>query len=320
MQWMLSALSGELDFAEWFLSLLNQGKDAFLQDFSYIMAAIIAPAAVLMLLKFALPVGANAQKTAAFVCRLSCIASLTAVFARMQSISEALLHEVAALSNVLTPILISSAALAGAETSAAFLSPMTALCANLTENMLAVWGIAISTAASGIAIAGNLSSTIQLKRLHGMLKRILHWGTGGLLAAFTAILTLQGRLGAGRDSAAARTARYAIENLIPVVGGNVSDSLDSLLSTAQMVKNALGVSGLMLLANVFIEPVIKMIGTILLVHFSAAIIEPLGEESLISFAEQFADSIEMLLITCTTAIVLCMLLIGSCISTTSSLR
>lgn len=311
-EWLLSALSGEFEFSENLASLLELCKTAVFEEMHGVFASVIIPASVLLMLKLLIPKGASAQRTAAFVCRLSCIASLASIFARMQTVAENLMQEFVMFSNALTPALIAASTLSGAESTATFLTPISALCANLIQNLLSKWGIAIGSAAAGIAIAGSLSMNVSLKRLQEWIKRLLHWGTGGLLAAFTSILSLQGRMSAARDSAASRTAKYAIENLIPVIGGNVSDTLDSLLSTANVIRNALGCSGLMLLVYICIVPMSKLLGTTLLLHLAAAIAEPLGDDSLTTFTGQFADSVEMLLIICTAAAVLCTLLIGSC--------
>lgn len=319
MRWTLSALSGDVDFTDDFSSLLNQCRSALFGELTDVVTAVLVPATVLLVLRLLLPASSSTQRIAALVCRLSCIASLSAVFIRMQTVASSLLHEFVMLSDVLTPALITATALSGAESAAALLSPMTALCADMIQNLLTTWGIAVSSASAGIAAAGNMSGSIRLKRLHALLKRLLHWGTGGLLAAFTAILSLQGKLSAGRDSAASRTAKYAIENLIPVIGGNVSDSLDSLLCAASVVKNALGTSGLMLTVCVCITPIARLLGLTILLHLTSAISEPLGDDLLTAFAGQFADSIEMLLIICVTAAVLFGLLIGSCMSAASGM-
>ena len=127
-------------------------------------------------------------------------------------------------------------------------------------------------------------------------------------------MTIQGRLGAGRDSVAARTARYAIESLVPVIGGNVSDSLDSLLSTAFSVKNALGATGLALLIAASFAPVVRIALTSLALKVVSAVSEPLGDDGLTAMAAQFAGAAEMLLVACLAALLLCAMLTGSCMS------
>ena len=264
-----------------------------------------------ILLKLLLPNGAASRKTTALVCRVGCISALMAIYVRMQTVAEELLHECTALSNHLTPVLIAATAFSGAEASAALVNPMAAVAADLIQNILLKWGIAICFAAAVIAAAGNLSGSISLKQLHSFLKRILHWGAGGMVAVFSAMLSVCGRLSAGRDSAAARTAKYSIENLIPVVGGNVADSMGSLLAAADTVKNAIGVSGLALTVFVCIFPVVHLLIVTFILQFTAAVSEPLADNYLTVFVRQLSDSIEMLLILCAAGAMLCGLLIGS---------
>lgn len=316
-QWLLSALSGEFDLLDLSKSMLDECKQSLMQDVQA-LSGLLIPMAVLLMLRLVLPEKCISRRTAAYICRIGCFGVLATEFAAMCRVAHGLMQRILECSNLLTPVLITAVALSGAETTASFLSPAMGLCANLLQWLLDQWGIALSCAASGIAIAGNLSANIRLKRLHALFKQLLHWGAGGMMTAFLAVLSIQGRLGAGHDSAAARTARYAIESIIPVIGSNVSDSLDSLLSTAFIVKNAVGATGLALIVAISIAPLARLLGVTLLLRAVSAVSEPLGDDSMTAATAQFADAVEMLLIASLSGAVLCGLLAGSCMSAASN--
>lgn len=316
-QWLLSALSGEFDLLDLSKSMLDECKQSLMQDVQA-LSGLLIPMAVLLMLRLVLPEKCISRRTTAYICRIGCFGVLATEFAAMCRVAHGLMQRILECSNLLTPVLITAVALSGAETTASFLSPAMGLCANLLQWLLDQWGIALSCAAAGIAIAGNLSANIRLKRLHALFKQLLHWGAGGMMTAFLAVLSIQGRLGAGHDSAAARTARYAIESIIPVIGSNVSDSLDSLLSTAFIVKNAVGATGLALIVAISIAPLARLLGVTLLLRAVSAVSEPLGDDSMTAATAQFADAVEMLLIASLSGAVLCGLLAGSCMSAASN--
>lgn len=307
-------LAGDLDPPAALAEMAGGAVRAVAGDLGGLAASLAVPVAVSLLARLALPGGASARRTVRFVCRAASVAALAGCYAQLAGQAEALMDEILRCSDALAPAMIAAVALSGAETTAAALTPMSAVCADLIQNLLCRWGIALSSAAAGIAIAGNLSDGIPLKRLYGLFRQVMQWGTGLLLAAFFGALTIQGRLGAGRDSVAARTARYAIESLVPVIGGNVSDSLDSLLSTAFSVKNALGATGLALLIAASFAPVVRIALTSLALKVVSAVSEPLGDDGLTAMAAQFAGAAELLLVACLAALLLCAMLTGSCMS------
>lgn len=292
-------------------ALLVQGKNAVLQDLRSVAWALLMPVVVSLVLRLVLGRDSTSQGAIQFICRASVIAVLSATFVRLSGAASALMAQMLECSDALTPAMITALALSGAENAATALTPMTGLCANLIQNFLSKWGLALCSGAAAVAIAGNLSDSIHLKRLHGLLRQMLNWMAGLLMAAFMGALSLQGKLASGRDSVAVQTARYAIENIVPVIGGNVSDSLDSLLSTAAMVKNALGVSGLVVLCAVCLTPLCRLAGMSLALKLFSAIFEPLGDKTMTALTSQFADAIEMLLIICVVGAVLCAMLTGS---------
>lgn len=294
-------------------ALGRQAWASVLNDFQKVAVALGVPIFAELLMRLMLGRKSIPQNAAHFICRASAVAALAGMFVQMSEVARSLIAELLRCSDVLSPALITAVALSGAETTAAALTPMSSVCANLIQNVLGEWGIALSAAAAAIAIAGNLSGGIQLKRLHGLFRQFLYWMAGILMAIFMGALSIQGRIVAGRDTAATRTARYAIESIVPVVGGNISDSLDSLLSAAATVKNAVGAGGILLLAAICLTPLVRIGGMAMLLKLVSAVAEPLGDDSMTAMTSQFSDAVEMLLVTCTSALVLSVMLAGSCL-------
>lgn len=315
-----SLLSGDLTAGLNALSaLFAQVKGAVMQDLQGVAWAFLTPMAVSVMLRLVLGREGTSQRAIQFVCRASVIAALSASFVRLSGVASALMAQMMECSDALAPAIIAATALSGAESTAAALTPMSGLCADLIQNILGNWGLALCSGAAAVAIAGNLSGSIHLKRLHGLFRQLLNWMAGLMMAAFMGALSLQGKLSSPRDGVAAQTARYAIESIVPVIGGNVSDSLDSLLSTAAVVRNALGISGLVVLCAVCLTPLCRLAGMSLALKLFSAVLEPLGDGAMTSLTSQFADAVEMLLVVCVVGAVLCAMLTGSCMNAVGSL-
>lgn len=312
------AIGGELSIEDSCRLLAEQARDGVIGDWKGKGMMLLMPPLAVGLLKLATAEGGGIRKAAFLVCRVSGIAALADVFVSMRSIAENLLELISGCTDVLAPVMVSVVSLSGAETTALFLTPMTGVCVNIIQHVLERWGITIASAAAGIAISGNLSSSVRLNRLYNLCKRIVRMGAGGTLAIFIMILSMQGRISSGRDGFAFRTARVAAENFIPVVGGNISDSLESLLSTVHMIKDALGIGACVLILFICFVPMVRLLLASLFLHLCAAVSEPMKDDVLTDMLEQMGGAVEMLLVVALTAGVLCCLLIGSCISAASN--
>ena len=316
----LSLLRGDAVSATEALSpLLASARRMILQDISMVFPALAMPMLVTLTLRLALGRKVSGGRAIHFVCRASAIAVLAAAFVRFSGVARSLMEDILRCSNAITPTMIAAVALSGSESASAMLTPMSGLCANLIQNLLSKWGFALCSASAAIAIGGNLTGSIRLKRLHRLFRQTLNWMAGLLMAGFMGALSIQGRLSTGRDSVAAQTARYAIESIVPVIGGDVSDSLDSLLATAFAVKNAVGVTGLIVLCMVCLTPLCRLAGMSLALKAASAIAEPLGDDALTAMTGQFAETVEMLLLVCIVGALLCAMLTGSCMSAAANI-
>ena len=65
---------------------------------------------------------------------------------------------------------------------------------------------------------------------------------------------------------------------VPVVGGLVSDTVETVLSGAKLMKNAVGTAGIITIITICLVPVIKLGVIILMLKLAAAAAEPLTDK------------------------------------------
>ena len=98
------------------------------------------------------------------------------------------------------------------------------------------------------------------------------------------------------DSVAVRTAKYTVDNLVPVVGGLFKDSVDTLVGCALVVKNAIGLAGLLSLLLCLLSPAASVLTVLLGYRLCAALLQPLGENRLLGALNGFAATLSTLLL------------------------
>ena len=103
------------------------------------------------------------------------------------------------------------------------------------------------------------------------------------MTLFFTFLTIKGITAGSFDGVSIQTAKYAIKSYIPLVGGYLSDGFNIIMSSSILIKNSLGVAGLLLLFATVIIPIIKIAIFSLGLKLTSAIIEPLSDSRTSNF-------------------------------------
>ncbi len=308
----LKLASGETFFdADTIPDLLAGLRDQALARLASVFSAFLMPLIIAAVIRQA---AGKTARVAIFLCAMVCALTFTSIMTDALAISRALLSQISAVTNAVLPVLTALTALAGATSTAALISPMTALAGKIIVDVLGDWGIFLASAACALACAAAFSSALRLDGIFALLKSVTMWGAGILLALFVGLLTVQGMLGASYDSAAVRTARYAVDNLIPVIGGDIADSLDAALSSVLLVKSASGLTGMLIVVAACGAPIIKLAATLFAIRLANAVAMPVSDAAISGVVSRFADVISMLLTITMVAVMLALVMTGAAIN------
>ncbi len=148
-----------------------------------------------------------------------------------------------------------------------------------------------------VSIASNFSSTINLGKLAELLESIVKWLLGILFVIFLGITTLKGIAGASIDGVSFKTAKYTVDKMVPVIGGMFSETLDTIMACSLIVKNAVGIVGLISLACLIGAPLATLVANQFLLRFSAAAAEPFAEKRSVDLLSAMGKTIQLLTVT-----------------------
>ena len=97
-----------------------------------------------------------------------------------------------------------------------------------------------------------------LKRVGALLKWLITILLSVFLLAFIAYLNLSGVISGGADAATVKAAKFTISNMVPVVGGVISDTAETLLAGAGVLRNAAGVFGMLAVLGICMVPLLNL--------------------------------------------------------------
>ena len=98
------------------------------------------------------------------------------------------------------------------------------------------------------------------------------------------------------DGVSIRTAKYAMDNFIPVVGGMFADTVDTLVGSSLLIQNAVGVLGLLLLLGRLMIPLLRTVAAMLLYRAVAAVLEPMSDSPLCGCIGDYSEVFSLLFI------------------------
>ncbi|MBQ6819077.1 MAG: hypothetical protein IJP35_05670 [Clostridia bacterium] len=115
---------------------------------------------------------------------------------------------------------------------------------------------------TGAYVALSVSRGIGGFSLNGMVnsvKRITVWVLGGATALFSGVLCLSGVINGSADSIAQRASRFAVGNMVPVIGGSLAEALSAFRGCFQLLGTSGGVLGIGGVAALLLPVVIELI-------------------------------------------------------------
>ena len=136
-----------------------------------------------------------------------------------------------------------------------------------------------------------ITEKFSIKKLIDFVKQIIKWGLGILMTVFIGILSMSGIATSMTDGLGLKTLKFAVGNFVPVVGGLLSDSVSTVLSSIIILKNAIGVAGVITLVLSCIIPIIKMLSFILIFKFAAGIVEPISDKKITDMISEAGNAI-----------------------------
>lgn len=139
-------------------------------------------------------------------------------------------------------------------------------------------------------IVSSLSDKYKLTQLANLLRTISMAVLGIMLTIFLGVISVKGITGSVADGVTLRAAKYLTGNFVPVVGKVFADATDTVISASLLVKNSIGLVGVIILLFLCAFPAIKIITLALIFNLSAAAMQPLGDSPVITCLETIGKS------------------------------
>ncbi len=237
----------------------------------------------------------GAIKTAFFICYAVMVGVAATAFVETVKSGQGIVENVSVFMRVLIPVSLASLASSGAVISATTFELVLMSVIEITQLAVEKLFIPLVMVATALNIANNISVTMNAEKLVQLINKAVKWGMGIMLTLFVGITGLQGIASGSADGLAVKVTKFAASNLIPMVGGILAETVETVMNCSVVIKNAVGVVGIIAVVLIAVVPIAKVTACLILFRLCAAFIQPIGDESWVKCITEFGNSIASVL-------------------------
>ncbi|APM38604.1 stage III sporulation protein AE [Clostridium kluyveri] len=210
-------------------------------------------------------------------------------------IAKSAINQMTSFMVALIPVLITLVASVGGFVEAAVMDPIIIGAITISANLFMYIIIPVISMSFVLQFVNNLSSEYKIDKLTKLLNQGALWTQGIIMTIFIGVITIRGITSKTIDQVTAKTAKFAVDNFVPIVGKSLSDAISTVAGYSVLLKNALSSLGLIVIIAMLLFPIIKLIIMIVLYKLTAALIEPISDGRLVNCINSAGDSLILIM-------------------------
>ncbi|WP_369902665.1 stage III sporulation protein AE [Bacillus manliponensis] len=191
----------------------------------------------------------------------------------------------------LLPILLALIATGGGIVSVSFFHPIIVFLMHTSGLLMNYIVLPLLLLATILSIVSTMSDEYKVTKLAKLLQNVSVGVIGIFLTIFLGVLSVQGTATAVADGIAVKTAKFVTGNFIPVVGRMFTEAADTVISASALLKNTVGIVGVVILLLIVAFPAIQIFCIAFIYKFAAAVLQPVGSNSIIQCLDIIGRSI-----------------------------
>jgi len=290
-----SSIKGEFDNQGLIKRIFNYFFDELLENIKSIGIILVVIIIYSILKNINNNFGSNASEIAFYAQYILIVTFVMNSFLSILDIVKESLNTTVTFMQNLVPILITLMVATGNIVTSALAQPMILFCVQFISNIITNFILPVILIGTVLSIISNISDKVQINKLSSFLKSSSIWIMGTILTIFITILSLEGSLSSSVDGVTAKVAKSAVSTFVPVVGKILGDAVDSVMGASNILKNAVGVIGVISILSICITPIIKLAILTITFYITSSIVQPIADKRIIKLLDTIGESYKILL-------------------------
>lgn len=230
------------------------------------------------------------------LCGIVCIACILLKPAHsMIELGMQTVESLSEYSKLLMPVLTAALAAQGGTSSSMALYAATALLDTVFMKIVTVVVTPMVYIYLALCIVNAALQDDTIAALRNQTKALLITGLKICLYVFTGYVSITGVVCGTVDASAVKAAKLTISSAVPVVGSILADASESILVSAAVVRNAVGIYGLMAVIAIVVMPFLKIAIQYGLMKITSSISAMFADKPLIGLLNDYCSAMGILL-------------------------
>lgn len=196
----------------------------------------------------------------------------------------------------LLPLMLSLMASFGNVATVAFFQPLILVFTQVSGVLISKLVLPLLFISAILHIASFVNEEFNVSRLADLFKYVAFVIMGAFLTLFVSLMSLQGVNAAVTDGVAIRAAKYVTSNFIPVIGRMFTNATDTVLSASILLKNSIGIAGVIIILLITLFPVIKVLVIGLIFKVTSAVLQPIADGPVVDLIDVMGKYILYILV------------------------
>lgn len=146
-----------------------------------------------------------------------------------------------------------------------------------------------------VCIADRAIGDAVFSNIKKLLKWLMSWLLKLILYVFTGYIAVSGVVTGSADAISLKATKITLSGMIPVVGGIISDASEAILVGASVLKNSIGVYGILAFFAICIGPVMKILVHSAILKVTGALTGMFSLQEHTGIIEDFSQAMSLLL-------------------------
>ena len=191
----------------------------------------------------------------------------------------------------LLPTLLTLMVAMGGVSSVGIFHPALLGAIGINVNIIKVAVVPLAYFSAALVVVSYITPKFDLSKMAKLCQNMAVGIITLMLTLFTAFLGILGLTGAAIDGLTIKAAKSATGLFVPLVGKPLADAFDTVLSTALLIKNSVGVVGILVILIICALPIIKILVIAVIYRLAAALVQPLGDGALAEALHGLSNSL-----------------------------
>ena len=196
---------------------------------------------------------------------------------------------------IILPMLLTLLAAVGGPNTKLLFHPMVIGVVNIIGSLVKDFVFPLILFSFIIGIISNISQKIQFSQLSNLILQVIIVVVSASFTVFIGIITMYG-MGTKVDGITIRTAKFAVDNFIPIIGKFLSDAVETVVGCSAILKNGIGMIGLVALFFICITPAVKIMVLLFVYKVIAALIQPIASLNITNCFNEVGKALLLVLV------------------------